>query len=76
VQALAKTSLLPAQMHEGRRLIAERPCLEAWVARMLGRVRYPHDEQVVDALLTLTRADTELVRRMAQASLAALRAEG
>ena len=69
-QGLAKTGLLPVSAHERRRVIAERPCLEAWVTRMFGRVRYPDDERVSAALSSLAAADTEVVRQAARASLA------
>jgi hypothetical protein len=76
VQGLAKTGVLPVRMDNGRRLVAERPCLEAWVATMFGRVRYPGDERIGAALARLASADTEVVRQAARASLAALRGAG
>jgi hypothetical protein len=70
VQALGAAGQLPAVVRDGRRRFAARPCLERWGAAMFGRVLYPGDPAVRDALAGLARAGPGVVREAAQASRA------
>ena len=51
---------------DGRRSIAERPCVQRWAAPMLGRVLYPGDAAVAGALNALANADADLARQTAR----------
>ncbi len=50
VQAAAARGAIASMTRDGRRLIAERSCLQRWAATMLDRVLHPGDTAVADSL--------------------------
>lgn len=69
VQVLGAAGDLPRRAEHGHAAFAARPCLQRWAVAQLGRVVFPGDAAVIQALRTLSGETLRLVRDEARASL-------